>query len=386
MVATKFVFKLGCLVLLASSMPVMDSVAAPPGLQDFFLAPLKAAEEKGGPLPRGGHDIPQRVMICHRPGTEHQRTLTLGRHVAKTYIAAGATLGPCLNKLLPFLQKSNVIRIDTGRLLEAIRAGKEVQLPCAPPGGQLTMIQSRLTEQDLTAPGSDLPFLNTYEIPIEEVDARGRIGVFSITEEDFRSWVTDPSMGMCFAEPIGPLLRLNNVPESRVKQILAVGNTVVYNVTDAFPGPINRSHVDHLSPIPRKRDPIHRKSDLLDRTIAPLTANRISPSLTQGHTVAYSLRGFGSHDRISPGARPLKVKHRTGADGDTVDFGVLFIGYVADLDFQKAVGPPIGSTGALSRRRCGNYWVCGTKCTMPRCTPTSPLPPVEGKTVIPSSP
>jgi len=39
------------------------------------------------------------------------------------------------------------------------------------------------------------------------------------------------------------------------------------------------------------------------------------------------------------------VKHRTADEGDTADFGVLFIGYVADIDFQTTVGTAYGVTG-----------------------------------------
>lgn len=287
---------------------------------------------------------PDKVTICHKPGTPAQKTLTLPHRAAEKHIARhGDTLGPCLNEFLPFLQKSNVVQVDTGKLLEAIQAGEEVELPCAAPGGQFAMIQSFLTERDLRAPGSDLPFLNTYEIPMEEVEARGMAGVFSITEEDFRSWVTDPSLGMCFAEPIGPLLRLNNVPESQVEAILAFGNTVVYNVTDTLPGPVDRSKVDF--PPEDDDDLISRKAGPLDHSTTDGRRNNLAVPDARVYSMVYPLRGLRYTDGILPRARFVKVKHRTADGGDTADFGALFMGYVADINFQNAVGTAYGVTG-----------------------------------------
>jgi len=258
----------------------------------------------GQRAPSPAQDDTLRVTVCHQPGTRTEKTLTLPPSSVEGHLAHGDVPGICpanrLSELLPFLQNSSLVQVDTGRLLEGVRAGEVVDLPCAAPGGAFVVIPSELTERDLRAPGSSLPFLNTYEVVMDD---SMRAGVFSITAEDFRSWITDPHLGQCFAEPIGPLLRGNGVPESEVQSILAVANVVVYNIAD-----------------------VSASINLLNDVALP------TPVIDPGPRI--------SLPRLSP------RKHDTGDGGNTPNFGVLFMGYIADINFQNAVGTAYNVSGA----------------------------------------
>jgi hypothetical protein len=279
-----------------------------------------------------------RVTICHKPGRPAEKTLTLPHSAVEQHIQHGDTRGICpantIEDLLPFLQNSNLVQVDTGMILEAISAGQAVELPCAAPGGQLAILESHLTARDLRAPGSGLPFLNTYEILM---DATGRAGVFSITEEEFRSWVTDPEVGECNAEPIGPLLRLNGVPESEVERIVAVANTVVYNGADLSQSVDLRGDVD-FPPGPPGPELVVPSAD-------PAPVQQVQMDVGQQGRQWPTLRdAVWRGSERGPGGI-LKVRHRTGDGGDTPVFGVLFMGYVADINFQNAVGTAYSVTG-----------------------------------------
>lgn len=311
---------------------------------------------------------PLRVTICHKPGTRAEKTLTLSHLGVEDHIQHGDTRGICppntIEDLLPFLQNSNLVQVDTGKLLEAIEAGQAVELPCAAPGGQLAILESHLTARDLRAPGSGLPFLNTYEVVM---DATGRAGVFSITEEDFRSWVTDSELGECNAEPIGPLLRLSGVPESEVERILAVANTIVYNGADLFQsvdltGDVFFPPESDGPDIARSSGPMSRFLGVPSPPAAVVQQVRIDVGQQWRQRLALrdavwrgSVRPVGStavytpevSDGLTRGpGRILKVRHRTGDGGDTTAFGVLFMGYVADINFQNGVATAYNVSGS----------------------------------------
>ena len=112
--------------------------------------------------PSPGKDDTLRVTVCHQPGTRSESTLTLPSLAVEGHIAHGDVPGICpanrLSELLPFLQNSSLVQVNTERLLEGIRAGETVQLPCAAPGGAFVVIPSQLTERDLAAPGSVFHF------------------------------------------------------------------------------------------------------------------------------------------------------------------------------------------------------------------------------------
>ena len=75
--------------------------------------------------------------------------------------------------------------------------------------------------------------------------------------------------------------------------------------------------------------------------------------------------------------------HRTGDGGDTPNFGVLFMGYTADINFQNAVGTAYGGISGAARDTKVQELMAWYNASyrMTRCTGTSPALAVEGTTV-----
>ncbi len=63
------------------------------GAAAVALVPMLPAV--GQQSPPVGQQSPPRVVVCHKPGTPAQKTMTLPQPAAEAHLRHGDTLGPC---------------------------------------------------------------------------------------------------------------------------------------------------------------------------------------------------------------------------------------------------------------------------------------------------